>query len=79
MSEHFKIVSGLKTFPLNYPGETFLSESILLISDFSFYVGNEPAISDWIKTSKMEVRIEGMIIEFRKHSDMIAFLLRWGS
>jgi hypothetical protein len=49
----------------------------ILITDFDWYIKNEKEIFDWAKESNINVRLNGMILEFPSNEDKMMFMLRW--
>ena len=51
--------------------------AMLLITDPSYYLDNEPAILDWCRSSNVQCSKAGMILEFGSQEEKMMFLLRW--
>ena len=50
---------------------------MLIIEDYAFWVANQDALEESIRSFEGRVRQQGMIIHFDSIEDRTMFLLRW--
>jgi hypothetical protein len=50
---------------------------LLLLTDWDWYLDNEKDINSWAKSSNIDLRLSGMVLEFKNPEDKMMFMLRW--
>lgn len=49
----------------------------VIIVDYKYYLNNEKDIVEWCEKCTPGWQTTGMILEFKREEDRLAFLLRW--
>ena len=49
----------------------------VIVKDYTYYLANEPEITEWADRCTPGWTLTGMILMFKSDQDRLAFILRW--